>query len=120
MAIALSLSTALAPAAIAPRAHAQSAAGHSEWSGKGQLFVGTCYQPVDRSPEQIKQDIAVQGRTLCVNTKNAPVTVTFEGTKTGMLSRENYTGKIELPAFGASCCNRRRNRRLPLSGIANR
>ncbi len=25
----------------------------------GQLFVGTCYQPVDRSPEQIRQDIAL-------------------------------------------------------------
>lgn len=28
-------------------------------SGAGQLFVGTCYQPVDRSPEQIRQDIAI-------------------------------------------------------------
>ncbi len=27
--------------------------------GKGQLFVGTCYQPVDRSREQIQQDIAL-------------------------------------------------------------
>ena len=35
----------------------QSAAQHPEWPGKGQLFVGTCYQPVDRSPEQIRQDI---------------------------------------------------------------
>jgi beta-galactosidase len=26
---------------------------------KGQLFVGTCYQPVDRSHEQIRQDIAL-------------------------------------------------------------
>jgi beta-galactosidase len=38
---------------------AQSAAEHPEWPGKGQLFVGTCYQPVDRSPEQIRQDIAL-------------------------------------------------------------
>ena len=38
---------------------AQSAANHPEWPGKGQLFVGTCYQPIDRSPEQIKQDIAI-------------------------------------------------------------
>ena len=36
---------------------AQSA--HREWPGKGQLFVGTCYQPVDRSPEQIRRDIAL-------------------------------------------------------------
>jgi beta-galactosidase len=37
----------------------QSADQHPEWPGKGQLFVGTCYQPVDRSPEQIRQDIAL-------------------------------------------------------------
>src|ERR1035437_8647369 len=37
----------------------QSAEQHPEWPGKGQLFVGTCYQPVDRSPEQIRQDIAL-------------------------------------------------------------
>ena len=40
-------------------AFAQSAAGHPEWPGKGQLFVGACYQPIDRSPEQIRQDIAI-------------------------------------------------------------
>jgi beta-galactosidase len=40
-------------------AHAQSAAGHPKWPGPGQLFVGTCYQPVDRSPAQIKRDIAL-------------------------------------------------------------
>ncbi len=38
---------------------AQSAAEHPDWPGKGQLFVGTCYQPVDRSPEQIRSDIAL-------------------------------------------------------------
>ncbi len=38
---------------------AQSAAQHPDWPGRGQLFVGTCYQPVDRSPEQIRQDIAL-------------------------------------------------------------
>ena len=38
---------------------AQSADQHPDWPGKGQLFVGTCYQPVDRSPEQIRQDIAL-------------------------------------------------------------
>ncbi|HKN24237.1 MAG TPA: beta-galactosidase [Candidatus Acidoferrum sp.] len=37
----------------------QSVEQHPEWPGKGQLFVGTCYQPVDRSPEQIRQDIAL-------------------------------------------------------------
>jgi beta-galactosidase len=40
-------------------AAAQSAANHPEWPGKGALFVGACYQPIDRSPEQIRQDIAI-------------------------------------------------------------
>lgn len=38
-------------------AFAQSAEGHPDWPGAGQLFVGTCYQPVDRSREQIQRDI---------------------------------------------------------------
>jgi beta-galactosidase len=40
-------------------AYAQSGAGHPNWPGKGELFVGTCYQPIDRTAEQIKSDIAV-------------------------------------------------------------
>ena len=35
---------------------------HPNWPGPGQLFVGTCYQPVDRSPAQIDQDIAIMKR----------------------------------------------------------
>src|ERR1700690_91953 len=38
---------------------AQSVAKYPDWPGKGQLLVGTCYQPVDRSPDQIRQDIAL-------------------------------------------------------------
>ena len=38
---------------------AQTEPEHPARPGKGQLFVGTCYQPVDRSPEQIRQDIAL-------------------------------------------------------------
>ena len=38
---------------------AQSVADHPDWPGKGQLFVGTCYQPIDRTPEEIHQDIAI-------------------------------------------------------------
>ena len=38
---------------------AQDGPAHPNWPGRGQLFVGTCYQPVDRSPEQIDSDIAV-------------------------------------------------------------
>lgn len=37
----------------------QGATEHPDWPGKGQLFVGTCYQPVDRRSEQIRQDIAL-------------------------------------------------------------
>lgn len=33
--------------------------GESTWPGPRQLFVGTCYQPVDRSPEEIDRDIAI-------------------------------------------------------------
>lgn len=40
-------------------AGAQQADIHRGWPGPGQLFVGTCYQPVDRSPEQIVRDIAI-------------------------------------------------------------
>jgi beta-galactosidase len=59
IALALGLSSAVLAIAPAAPAQAQSADGHPEWPGAGELFVGTCYQPVDRSPEQIRQDIAV-------------------------------------------------------------
>ena len=42
-----------------PLVLAQSDEQHPDWPRKGQLFVGTCYQPVDRSPEQIRRDIAL-------------------------------------------------------------
>jgi hypothetical protein len=38
---------------------AQNAAAHPNWPGPGQLFVGACYQPIDRTPEQIDGDIAI-------------------------------------------------------------
>lgn len=41
------------------QAHAQSVSDHPDWPGKGQLFVGTCYDPVGRTPEEIRRDIAV-------------------------------------------------------------
>jgi len=41
---------------------AQTAPRHPRWPGPGELFVGTCYQPVDRTPEQIHQDIAIMKR----------------------------------------------------------
>jgi len=39
-------------------AAAQGVEGHPGWPGAGQLFVGTNYQPFDRSREQIVRDIA--------------------------------------------------------------
>jgi beta-galactosidase len=41
---------------------AQDASAHPAWPGPGQLFVGACYQPIDRSPEQIDQDITIMKR----------------------------------------------------------
>ncbi|MGA2672036.1 MAG: beta-galactosidase [Terracidiphilus sp.] len=41
---------------------AQNAAAHPNWPGPGQLFVGACYQPIDRTPEQIDRDIAIMKR----------------------------------------------------------
>ncbi|ESQ79239.1 beta-galactosidase [Asticcacaulis sp. YBE204] len=38
---------------------AQEAKTRADWAGQGQLFVGVNYQPVDRSPEEIKLDIAL-------------------------------------------------------------
>ena len=40
-------------------AAAQSAADHPNWPGPGQLYVGTCYQPIERTPEEIDHDIAL-------------------------------------------------------------
>jgi beta-galactosidase len=38
---------------------AQGTAAHPNWPGPGQLFVGTCYQPIERSPQEIDSDIAL-------------------------------------------------------------
>lgn len=38
---------------------AQEAKSRADWAGRGQLFVGVNYQPVDRSPEEVKLDIAL-------------------------------------------------------------
>ncbi|HEY0622827.1 beta-galactosidase [Sphingomonas sp.] len=40
-------------------AHARSGQIQPGWPGAGALFVGANYQPVDRSPEQIRRDIAL-------------------------------------------------------------
>ena len=38
---------------------AQNVAEHPNWPGPGQLYVGTCYQLIDRSADQIDNDIAI-------------------------------------------------------------
>jgi len=38
---------------------AQDAPAHPNWPGPGQVYVGTCYQPIDRTPEEIDRDIAI-------------------------------------------------------------
>jgi beta-galactosidase len=53
----------LSSALLLPTGTAQnsspSAAEHSDWPGHGRLFIDTCYQPVDRSPEEIHRDIVL-------------------------------------------------------------
>jgi beta-galactosidase len=56
----LAVACALAGAVFGPGpAPAQSDEGRTDWPGPGQLFVGTCYQPVDRSRDQTRRDIAL-------------------------------------------------------------
>jgi beta-galactosidase len=47
----------------AANAGAQGAQVRQDWAGAGRLFVGTNYQPVDRSAEQIRTDIAHMKRS---------------------------------------------------------
>ncbi|USI74861.1 beta-galactosidase [Sphingomonas morindae] len=62
LALALALGTCLGPIPAHAPAVAQGIAGHPDWPGRGQLFVGTCYQPIDRTPAQIREDIQVMKR----------------------------------------------------------
>jgi beta-galactosidase len=47
---------------LSPACVAQDIPAHPNWPGPGQLFVGTCYQPIDRTPEDIDHDIAIMKR----------------------------------------------------------
>jgi len=49
----------LAGFALSASSMAQDLPAHANWPGPGQLYVGSCYQPIDRSPEQIDRDIAI-------------------------------------------------------------
>jgi beta-galactosidase len=46
-------------ASLVSASGAQDSSAHPTWPGPGQLFVGTCYQPIDRTPEQIDRDIDI-------------------------------------------------------------
>jgi beta-galactosidase len=50
---------ALAIQSAAALAAAQQTVAHPNWPGPGQLFVGSCYQPIDRSTQEIDNDIAI-------------------------------------------------------------
>ena len=52
-------SAAMVAALVAGGASAQSTGDHKHWPGAGKLFVGTCYQPVDRTLAQVHKDIAL-------------------------------------------------------------
>jgi beta-galactosidase len=86
--------------------------------GKGQaIYLATAAQPgfigplirslygtlgIERGPVTPPGVVAriVNGRTLYVNTTALPLTVTFAGTKAGVLTRREYSGTIQLPPFG--------------------
>ncbi|KQY81530.1 beta-galactosidase [Pelomonas sp. Root1444] len=81
----------LALAALNP-ALAQSAEGHPDWPGPGQLFAGTCYQPVDRTLEQVKRDVALMKQSG------------FKVVRVGDLSWDYFEpteGKFEFKHFDA-------------------
>jgi beta-galactosidase len=46
-------------ASVSSAGIAQEVNPHPGWPAPGQLFVGACYQPIDRSPDEIDHDIAI-------------------------------------------------------------
>ena len=51
--------TLVAGLALCDLSAAQETLVHPNWPRPGQLFVGSCYQPIDRTPDQIDHDIAI-------------------------------------------------------------
>lgn len=81
----LTLPLALTSSAQAPPPHLPAAES-------AQLFVGTCYQPIDRSPAQVDQDIAIMHRAG------------FNVVRIGDLSWDSFEpsqGKFDFTAFDA-------------------
>jgi len=73
--LALALAAGLALSALSA---AQDFRANAGWPGPGQLFVGTCYQPIDRTPEQIDQDIAIMKRAGSMSCAWGSVLDSFE------------------------------------------
>ena len=44
---------------ISSASWAQNLPPQPNWPGPGQIFVGACYQPIDRTPDEIDRDIAI-------------------------------------------------------------
>jgi beta-galactosidase len=73
-----------------PAQGAEDTTSHRNWPGPGQLFVGACYQPIDRSREQIDNDIAIMQRA------------SFNVVRMGDLSWDSFEpsqGKFEFEWF---------------------
>ena len=86
--------------------------------GKGQaIYLAAAAQPeiigplirslypelkIQRGPKTPPNVVArvVDGRTMYVNTNNAPVTITIDGTKQGVLSGKSFTGTLDLAPYG--------------------
>jgi beta-galactosidase len=103
------------------------AASSRRLPSKHRLFVGTCYQPVDRSPEEIRKDIALMraaGFTLVrmgdlswdafepsdddfqfawfdeiLEQMGKAVDVSIAGEKEGVISGMRYDGTLHLGSY---------------------
>ena len=77
---------------LALTSSAQTPPPHLPAAESAQLFVGTCYQPIDRSPAQVDQDIAIMHRAG------------FNVVRIGDLSWDSFEpsqGKFDFTAFDA-------------------
>ncbi|MGO9775507.1 MAG: hypothetical protein ACLPM3_02840, partial [Terracidiphilus sp.] len=66
---------------------AQNVAAHPHWPGLGQLFVGACYQPIDRTPEQIDDCPSPKYRSAVKSNRCARIQLDCLGVKLDHISR---------------------------------
>ncbi|HWU78752.1 MAG TPA: beta-galactosidase trimerization domain-containing protein, partial [Caulobacter sp.] len=108
------------PLAVFENTPAKSPAISINRFGKGQaIYLATAAQPtligplmrslyaqlgIERGPQTPRGVVArvVDGRTLYVNTNNAPATVTFAGSRSNALTHKAYVGKIDLEPYGVA------------------